>query len=175
MIRRLLHIAALVLISIEPAIAQSMGDDLYIQTDEAGEYDRPSEDARKINTLYRRERVHVYSMQGTWARVSDLKFAPAWVDTKLLGPTAPPEKPLVESPAIFSDARIQNGALPLRPQWGLNVHDVEMIWRAARKALDSGCKEIDNGDSDPRVGDQYYVHCVGEGANRFYSGLDLTH
>ena len=49
-----------------------------------------------------------------------------------------------------------------------------MIWKAARRALDAGCRRIVMGDRSVSKPDTFYIMCDGEARNRFYTGAELS-
>jgi hypothetical protein len=166
---KLMAMTVSVWLTAAPAFAQTAPVVMYVQAYEAPEYSQPGGLGEKVNTVYRRQWIHVYQVQDGWARISPLGYSPTWIGLEKLGDRIPGEYPTVESSAIFSDPRIEQDALPIRPQDGLNTHDVVMIWHAARLALRNGCGGIDLGDAYVNKPDTYYVHCKGELDNRFYT------
>jgi hypothetical protein len=155
------------------ASAQTVPVVMYVQTDEAPEYSQPGGFGKEVTIGYRRGLIRVYQVQDGWARISPFGYSPMWIELKNLGDNIPDEYPAVRSSAIFSDPRIEQDALPIRRQDGLNAQDVVMIWRAARLALQNGCGDIDFGDAYVDKPNTYYVHCKGEPDNRFYSATEL--
>lgn len=159
-----------------PVAAQQAPRELYVQAEHADELDSPSARGKRMNRIYARQAVTVYEVRDGWARVTAPGYNPRWVEVRLLGPVRPAEQPPVRSSAIFSDPRIEQGSLPTRPGRGLDARGVEMVWRAARRALDEGCPNITDGDRSTSRPDIFWVTCSagGEARNRHYTGAELT-
>lgn len=162
---------AALLASTVPADAQT---DLFVQSERADMFSEPSSRGPRVNRVYARQRITVYETRNGWARVTPLEASPRWMEMRLLGPNRPAEQPAVQSTAIFSDPRIVSGALTVRPGSGLDAQDVEMLWRAARRALDTGCQKIINGDKSVNRPNTFFISCDGEPRNRFYTTSELT-
>lgn len=157
-----------------PAIGQSPPVQLWAQAAEVPIMDRPSNSGVRKSRTYRRHAVTVYEVRDGWGRVTLPGHPPMWVEMRLLGPSRPAEHAEVQSAYIFADPRIEDGAIPTRPGSGNNAQDVEMLWRAARRALDQGCGKIIDADKSVSRANTYYIHCSGERQNRFYTGAELA-
>jgi hypothetical protein len=154
-----------------PAAAQT---DLFVQSEHADMFSQPSSRGPRVNRVYARQMITAYETRDGWARVTPPGTSPRWMEIRLLGPNRPAERPPVQSAAIFSDSRIVSGSLAVRPGDGLDVQDVEMLWRAARRALDTGCRKIVGGDKSVSRPNTFYISCDGEPRNRFYTAAELS-
>ncbi|MGX9966046.1 hypothetical protein ACVFYP_22160 [Roseomonas sp. F4] len=167
-------IVGLTLIGLLPTSVEAQAPrQMYVQTDAAEMMPGPAATTR-VNRVYRQQAVTVFEVRNGWGRVTEPGYTQRWIEMRLLGPARPADMPVVQSPLIFSDARIESGAVATRPGGALSARDIEMLWRAARRALDTGCGKIINSDRSVSRRDTYYIACSGEPRNRFYTVSQLT-
>lgn len=136
----------------------------------------PSRSTAVTNRLYRRQRVDVHEIQGSWARISryydgrieDVSGQVArWVPVSALSPDLPAELAQLDVPL---DPRI--AGLPKVGENGLTRRDVETLYRGAAYFLETGkCRKIEYGDKSTSRRDTYYLNCGPE--NLFFKEADL--
>ncbi|NOR45886.1 MAG: SH3 domain-containing protein, partial [Candidatus Delongbacteria bacterium] len=128
------------------------------------------------NKLYREQKVHVYEIKNTWARISEYydgskegvsgKVA-RWVSKKYLSATRPSDKPKQK---FSDDPRIKG--IPKVPKYGLTERDIQVLYTAAKYFLKKGrCRKIEYGDKSVSKPNTYYLNWGGR--NYFFKPSEI--
>lgn len=147
----------------------------------------PADHCPVTNRIYRQQAVEVFEVRGEWARISkyydaaiERTSAPTlegsqaarWVALTYLVKERPGDVKRPEPESSPSDPRI--GGIPRVGEYGLSRADVLRLVKYAKRLLENGeCEAIDVGDKSVSRSGTYYVHCVGESQNRFFTATDV--
>ncbi|MGH9173058.1 MAG: SH3 domain-containing protein, partial [Vicinamibacterales bacterium] len=136
--------------------------------------------------LYRQQLVEVFEVRGDWARISKYydatvegvvarnlgKEVARWVAHEHLVRERPDELAQPQFDPSLMDSRIDG--IPKVGQYGLSQIDVERLHKYSKKLLERGdCTAIDVGEKSVSRPNTYFVHCVGEARNRFFTSSDV--
>lgn len=162
-------LALWLLLPVSPAFANGLGD-YYVISPVLNERSAPV-DGEVVNRIYKGQKVTVYEVRNGWAQIDPPGADQRWVIMKSLSRTTP--EPSTPTALLFDDTRIEAGAIPNVGDFNLSKRDVEVIWRGAKKMLDSGeCSKIVSGDKSISKPNTYYVTCD-DSENRFFRPEDL--
>lgn len=146
----------------------------------------PAKGCPITNRIYRQQVVEVFEVRGDWARISQYYDAATerphalkreeeqvarWVAVAHLVSERPGEVKQPEPDSSLSDPRLKG--IPKVGEFGLSETDVVLLRKFGKQLLASGeCDAIDIGDKSVSRSGTYYVHCVGETRNRFFTTAD---
>ncbi len=163
--------------------AAKLDETLYVKASSLNARLCPEQACPVAAKLPRGTAVSVFERKGEWTRITayypaadEKKVAPdieqervaRWVASEFLVKTKP--KPLVtgarRDPRIHHFPRVGDG--------GLTAAEVRMLYRYAKRLLDTGaCESITTADKSRRRPGTYFVTCGNEYGSRFFTRRDV--
>ena len=163
--------------------AAKLDDTLYVKASTLNARLCPEKDCPIAAKLPRGTTVSVFERKGDWTRITayypaadEKRVAPdikedrvaRWVASEFLSKTKP--KPLITG--ARRDRRIYH--MPRVGEGGLTAAEVRMLYRYAKRLLDSGaCESITTADKSRTRPGTYFVTCGNEYGSRFFRPGDV--
>ena len=181
-------VGVLVLLALGTGVAAAqeavkLDDTLYVKASTLNARLCPETDCPIAAKLRRGTAVSVFERKGDWTRITayypaadEKRVAPdikedrvaRWVASEFLGKTKP--KPLITG--ARRDRRIYH--MPRVGEGGLTAAEVRMLYRYAKRLLDSGaCESITTADKSRTRPGTYFVTCGNEYGSRFFTRHDV--
>lgn len=158
----------------------------FVLVDQANVRLCPAITCPSTNRVHQDQVVQVFEIRDGWARTSKYYKSSAereefpqirtetvatWMRIDLLGKERRARKPSPSLDPTLQDARIIG--IPDSPKHGLTYDDIVLLRKYAVKLLQGGqCSTIDDGDKSTSKPGKFFVHCLGESRNRFFSASD---
>lgn len=174
---RLFFVVSALLVGCAGPITITGPGSYYLQANKTDVHLGAARSAKVTNRIYRQQRVDVFEIEGSWARISKYYDGriegvsgpvARWIPANLLALERPRD---LDQPERPKDPRI-NG-LPKVGEDGLTKKDVDTLYRGAQHFLRSGrCQKVEFGDKSTSRRNTYYVNCGGP-QNLFFREQDL--